>query len=328
LIDAVGQPSTTGGKVRVPDWLLPQLHDPPLPIRGSASGDDANSALLHYSAYGDALASEGDCWRAETEYRRVAFLAKTVAVDVWSRIKVGNCQYRGGNWESAASQFLRAAEESRTEPETEAAYLMAGASYFNAGDYETCGGILDRIDYGDDVRSSGIDGPENDNLTFAQQDRHDTQKEKAALLRGLCTLAMGNWGGSAERFQQLAEDYPDSLTRNRALFLRWKSEEGATLPRKRPKLAAGLSAILPGAGQTYAGRAFDGFRHLVFDGLLIYSVYRLIESDNYAGGYLLAGFTLPFYVGNIMGAKRSAESHNASERASYVSLVISEAGKE
>jgi TM2 domain-containing membrane protein YozV len=93
---------------------------------------------------------------------------------------------------------------------------------------------------------------------------------------------------------------------------------------KHPNLAAGLSAVLPGSGQAYAGRAYDGFRHLVFEGLLIFTIYQLADDDLWGATYLVAGITLPFYVGNIVGAKRSAEHHNASSRAKYVSESLEE----
>ena len=64
------------------------------------------------------------------------------------------------------------------------------------------------------------------------------------------------------------------------------------------------------------------------DGILIWSVYRLFDSGSYGGGYLLAGFAIPFYAGNVVGAKRSAEQFNSAERVAYVSRVLDEAGRE
>ncbi len=212
---------------------------------------------------------------------------------------------------------------------------MAAASHFNAGDYENAGRILDLPSFGNAADQSTLDDePDGEAVTPYHTDRqagHARQgvdKENVELLKGLCSLAMGDRQGSTERFREIAEDYPDSPNRNRALFLRWKAEESAKLPTKHPKLAAGLSAVVPGSGQIYTGRTYDGFRHFVFDGLLVYSVYRLLKDENYAGGYLLAGITLPFYLGNIVGAKQSAESYNASNRSAYVSQVIAEAGVE
>jgi hypothetical protein len=53
----------------------------------------------------------------------------------------------------------------------------------------------------------------------------------------------------------------------------------------------------------------------------------LIRDENYAAGYLLAGFTLPFYVGNIVGANNSARHYNIARRYEFVSSSINEAGK-
>jgi putative membrane protein insertion efficiency factor len=340
LADPVDGPQTARRRPEVPAWLLPEFRDGPLPVPdvGAQMLDygltrrKGASELLEYVEFADMLAKEGDCWRAETEYKRVVFLSGSVEVDRWALMKTGSCYYRWKSWDESAPRFLEAAALSVKAEERNVAHYMAAASFFNAGRYAKSVKTLDRC-VREDEEVSEIATHENrtadggpDAATGAA---HRLAAEKIQFLQGLCAMASGDWNGGAERFKDIAADYPNSLNRNRALFLRWKAEEGAgDVPRKHPNLAAGLSVVIPGSGQMYTGRYYDGFRHLVVNGLLIFSVYQLFQEEYYAAGYLLVGFTLPFYVGNIVGAKRSAESYNSWKRAGYVSQVIEEAGAE
>jgi len=338
LADPVDGPPAARRRPEVPVWLLPEPRDLPFPMRAleaQAAGSGRTQGngvldLLAYADFADALTKEGDCWRAETEFKRVAFLSGVDEVDRWALMKTGSCYYSWNRWDESAPHFLKAATRSLTAADRNVAHYMAAASFFNAGRYTKSVETLDRSAR-EDEEEHGIYGHSNvaadgdsDNETDAPQ---QLAAENIQILRGLCSMASGDWGRGSELFKDVAADYPNSLNRNRALFLRWKSEEGASeVPQKHPNLAAGFSVVIPGSGQMYSGRYYDGFRHLVVNGLLIFSVYQLFKEEYYAAGYLLAGFTLPFYVGNIVGAKRSAESYNAWKRAGYVSQVIEEAG--
>ena len=133
---------------------------------------------------------------------------------------------------------------------------------------------------------------------------------------------MADWHGGAAEFRKVAEASPGSRYRYRADYLVQRAQAGEHLPKRSPALAGGMSVVLPGLGQMYCGRYMDGFRHLVFNGILMYQVYRLIDHDNYPGAYLVAGIALPFYAGNVIGAKRSAERFNLIERSKYLVFLM------
>jgi hypothetical protein len=83
-----------------------------------------------------------------------------------------------------------------------------------------------------------------------------------------------------------------------------------------------MSAFVPGLGQIYSTHYRDGIRHFLFNALLGYWLYRLIDDENAAGALLVGGVELPFYVGNVLGAGRSARRYNASCRAQYLSDAL------
>lgn len=302
--DPVSGPHGAVTRPRVPEWLLPE-RGYFIELQESIPSD----RQTEYAAFADELAGEGDCRQAATEYKRVAFLSGSRELNVWSHMMTGNCHFRWNEWEQAEREYVKAAEESPDVSLGNTAFIMAAASEFNGGRYTACKRLLERCsfnDIGGDTSVIGID--------------------QAGLLRGLCSMALGCWEESAEHFAAVGGADPGSPYRGKALHLLKQSRQGDTLPQKSGSAAMVFSALLPGSGQVYAGRAYDGFRHFVFNGLLIFSVYSLVDDEHYAAGYLLAGFTLPFYIGNIVGARNSAEHHNIAKRQEFVSRLIGEAG--
>ena len=301
--DPVSGPHGAVTRPRVPEWLLPErgyLSE----LQESISSDRQKE----YAAFADELAEEGDCRQAATEYKRVAFLSGSRELNVWSHMMTGNCHFRWNEWEQAEREYVKAAEESQDISLGNAAFIMAAASEFNGGRYIACERLLERCsfnDIGGDKSVVGID--------------------QAGLLRGLCSMALGGWEESAEHFAAVGRADTGSSYRGKALHLLEKSRQGDNLPHKSGSVAMIFSALLPGSGQVYAGRAYDGFRHFVFNGLLIYSLYSLIDEEHYAAGYLLAGFTLPFYIGNIVGARNSAEHHNVQVRCRFIAASLRQA---
>jgi len=295
---------------RVPEWLLPAVDDTisrfdsssPASTRGDSS-DVLPRAFRWDASFANALAARGDCWRAETEYERIAFHADSAPLRFWARMMTGRCYFRSSEWNEAAARFLQAAAESHTREERALASFMAASTRFNAGDYAASERIL---------RSFNSDS---------------VGMNRVRILRAFCSMATGAWEEAADQFSRIAEESSDGLYRKKTFLLARDARRGFELPTRSPSTAAVLSSIVPGAGQCYAGRPSDGLRHLIFDGLLIFSVVQLFRNEQYAPGYLLGGFTLPFYVGNVMGAKRSADRFTACKRLEYVagSLARSDA---
>jgi putative membrane protein insertion efficiency factor len=304
LVDSARERSGAGRRPEIPAWLLP----PPVAayeIEGDPASDSGSierkERLIEIKAIAGALSDEGDCFRAATEYRRFAFLENGGEASWWSRMMIGRCHFQRNEWKTAASEYAEAASRALDPAGRSSAKWMEAAAQFNAGGF---GRALTELD------------------AQAPVDRADSTR--ADFLRGLCLLALGDWSESRALFRGLAGEAQEPAAAKGAFYLSRRAEEGPGLPRKNAALAGMLSAAIPGAGQVYAGRTRDGLRHLVFDGLLVYTVYWLFREENYTGGYLLAGFTLPFYAGDVIGARRSAEIYNDSRRLERVSQWIDE----
>jgi len=72
-----------------------------------------------------------------------------------------------------------------------------------------------------------------------------------------------------------------------------------------------LSAVVPGLGQTYAGRPLNGLNALTVNGAAGWLLARALRSRDWIDSGLIGGLLFyRFYVGNIHNAARFAEQHN------------------
>ena len=83
------------------------------------------------------------------------------------------------------------------------------------------------------------------------------------------------------------------------------------IPHRSPRWAGVFSAVLPGAGQFYSGRARDGASALVVNGLLGALNWQLIQRELWVGVGFMGFVQLSFYGGNILAAANSAHKFNA-----------------
>ena len=83
---------------------------------------------------------------------------------------------------------------------------------------------------------------------------------------------------------------------------------------KSPLLAGLMSAILPGSGRIYAGRALDGIMGMWMMYLVGNSAYNALKKERPIAGPLFgiaAGFV---YLGEVYGGWRAAKNHQYSDK--------------
>lgn len=110
----------------------------------------------------------------------------------------------------------------------------------------------------------------------------------------------------SERFRGAAAEL-DAGLRARVLKLHRRYE---ARPRKRPWLAGGLSAILPGAGQLYAGSLEGAAVAFALNGALIGSTVELAREELYFSAAAAGVAASIFYVGNVLNAADLAGRYN------------------
>lgn len=92
------------------------------------------------------------------------------------------------------------------------------------------------------------------------------------------------------------------------------------LKRKRPLLALGLSAILPGLGRFYTKQWKDGTISFVITGSLGYASYRNFSRNGRGSvlGWVYGGLALGYYAGNLYGSFQSAHRYNQQQSGNII----------
>jgi len=95
-------------------------------------------------------------------------------------------------------------------------------------------------------------------------------------------------------------------------------EMGEALPKKSITIAAGMSTLIPGSGQIYSERYFDGLISFLFNAYNAYALVTLLRNNESSSKLLVqVSITIPFYLGNIYGAALAAHKYNERKDANY-----------
>jgi tetratricopeptide (TPR) repeat protein len=249
------------------------------PLRAASLPPAGPAGILSFA---DALYGRGDYYRAITEYRRFLFFFPGEQAAPRAALKIGESYLAGSRWEDAETALQKVVESYPGTAEARRAALLFAGVPFRRGNYPLArqryrklleGGTLDAADAAE-VRYRLA-------WTLIEENRYD---EAAAAL-----TAVGR-----PRAAELAAALPPLKK----------------LPRKSPALAGGLSAVLPGSGQLYAGRPRDAGLAFALNSAFILGAWQSFDHGMPAVGGLLAFFEAGWYAGNIFNAVNSTEKYN------------------
>jgi hypothetical protein len=63
-------------------------------------------------------------------------------------------------------------------------------------------------------------------------------------------------------------------------------------------------------------------RHLLFNGALLYTTFELARHGQIPAAVIVGGLEAPFYIGNIIGAREAAVSHDRDRRMRFLEQAI------
>jgi putative membrane protein insertion efficiency factor len=330
LHDPAQGPAPPPSRPRVPAWLLPTVREAPPwhPDSSQAARTGTAARLAEVVSFAEELARDGDCERAATEFARAAHVENADPWRVWAHLRSGDCYFAHEAWSEAEAEFRDAARFAGPEGATLQARALAAACRFNRGDFAAAQALLAGADAEPPPAAAAFAAaplsPPADASPPAAAAAAVPLRTRALGLQGLCDMARGDWARAQDAFRLGLQVSGETLHPVKLRFLAETASHGPDLPRRSPGLAAGLSALVPGTGQMYAGRWQDGLRHLIFNAALLYTVVELAHDRHYAAAYLVAGVELPFYLGNVRGARGAARSFEVARRMEFVAGALAQ----
>jgi hypothetical protein len=230
--------------------------------------------------------------------------------------------YSSGEYSQAAGEYLRVRFASGTPGLSGYAGLMAGESYLRAGDLAQA-----RRAFGDlsaptvrDFKHYGIA-----RTYFAEAKYADSRTDlvsisspllarQAKSLDGWTFFRQHRFAEGASRLAAIGGDEPS---------LHLSSMDGSDIRRRSRFASTLLSAIVPGAGQLYSGRAGDGaytFLTVAGTGLVAwwFAADPATRDRTRVKVSIFGVITALFYAGNVYGANTAARDYNLLQERRYV----------
>ncbi len=241
-------------------------------------------------SFADDLYSRGDYYRAITEYERFVFLSPEASQAGRARLQVGMCYYKGEKWEAACEQFLKLKEQHSDTPEGRDAWLMLSKTFYRLQKYTVAEALIKE---------------------FIQKFPDDDRIGDALVMKGICLARFGNNEWARESFRRVPTNSVRSVDMDTLLAL---SERLDGVPQKSPGLAAGLSAVLPGAGQLYVERPRDATVSFLLNGITLAGMLAAFNNHEEVVGCLFAVVEMSWYFGNIYNASTGAHKFNSRQR--------------
>ncbi len=230
-------------------------------------------------SFAESLAAEEDHYRAITEYKRFLHYSPQDSRAPQAQLGIARSLLAGQRFPESDAALEKVWQTYPGTPEALQAQRLYAQSAFERKDY-----ALARHRYQQLKKLSAPDA------------------EQADYRIGLSYLEENLLPEAEESFTALPEPHPQEL--QKAL------EDYRQLPRKSPRLAGTLSALLPGAGQLYAERPKQAGVAFALNAAFIYGAIEAWNNENYAVAGILSLFEIGWYGGNIYNAMNNAHKIN------------------
>ena len=255
-------------------------------VAAAAEPDPSRTARAQEAFdFAESLFHDGDFYRAITEYKRAAFLAGDAPLASRARLGIGLSYQAGEKWEPALETFRALVDAPSEAAVAERAAFELAETLRKAEDLTAAEAAYAR---------------------FLTRFPDSKDADRARLARAVCLSRLGRREEAAKVLDQVPPASPLAPEAGKA-----RAALGAMGPKpKSPALAGVLSAVLPGAGQCYAGYPMGGAATFLMNAGLIGATVESFRTDRNVLGVFLGTGALLTYVGNIYGAVGDAHKAN------------------
>ena len=196
---------------------------------------------------GNSFFTEGDYYRAITEYKRLVFLFPQSERLPEALYQIGMAYYHGEDYASAANSFANV-RQTYAAPFFSDAAFYEGLSYGKLGRHDDAALAFKRSRLFDETHPTAANAQLGLSLNSIAQDKISTCRDELS-----------------DFLISYPEDERIPAVRGAFTLL----DEYESKPRKSPLLAGTLSTLLPGSGQVYAEHYKDGMMAFIVNSLFI-----------------------------------------------------------
>lgn len=233
------------------------------------------------------LFNEGEYYRAITEWKRfIYYFPKSELIDD-AALFIGKSYLMGKEYDTAIEEFRRFREtfpDSNLIPEC---LYLRGTAHFKKDEYHLARGLFElvRTKYSDSIWG-----------------------DRSIIMNSWSYAKEGDFHEADVKIK--GEKIMDENLRLMVKELSSEIKKGEVIPKKSPRTAGLLAAILPGAGHFYLGRQKDGTVAFLLNASFIWGAVASFQQNNYAVAGILTFFEVGWYTGNIYSAVGAAHKYN------------------
>ncbi len=255
--------------------------------------DISSAGRVSELGFADHLYSTEDYQRAAMEYLRAGFADTSRAVRTYAGLMAGESFLRAKDYARARTAF----QETGTPAVIDICQYGIARTWFAQGHYDRTRAVLDSI------TGSGL-------------------AHERLVLTGWTLFKEHRFPEAASLFRCAAKGDTLALRRVSPLLPELAELDGRSLPRRNRTASTLLSAVIPGAGHLYSGRAGDGvyaFLTVAGSGLLTYWFAANPEKDRTRIKLsIFTTLTALFHAANIYGANIAARDYNRFQERKYL----------
>jgi tetratricopeptide (TPR) repeat protein len=232
------------------------------------------------------LFAGGHYYQAVTEYERFIYFNPEHPSVAEARLKIAFCYKLGEQYTKAVELFRKVVDEYFGQECAIVAAFNVGECFRLNGDYEQA--LAEFKGFVENYPNHPLADKAqwNDAWIYIEMEEYPSAKEHLSLI------------GKGSTYQIAAQELSSAL------------DELPHLPRKSPRLAGLLAALLPGSGHLYTGEKKQALFSFITNALLIFGTYEAFNNELYVAGGFLSLFAINYYSGNIFGALNSAHKYN------------------
>lgn len=239
---------------------------------------------------------KGEYFRAISEYERfIYFFPQDPRVEL-AMYKVGLSYLKGERFRQAIKSFNALIEKYQDTKLSIKSYFKMSECYVKLKKFAVALTVLDNV------------------LKIAQD---QDAKDEACYRLGWVHIEMDAWEKAQASFDRISPKNRDAY---RLKKLSDAINKKKLLKTKNPT-AAGLLAVVPGAGHLYCERYRDALIAFLLNGAMVYAACEAFDHDNVALGGLIAFFEIGLYAGNIYSAVSSAHKYNRRQKSDFLQYL-------